>query len=78
METTIKLNSKTKSELGKFRRYKNESYDEIVRKLIHIVNMCEKEPRLGQKTVWEIREARENIKKGNYYTEEEAKKILGL
>lgn len=78
METTIRINPKTKSELDSFRQYKNESYDELVRKLLHIAKMCEREPRLSQKTIKEIKEARENIKKGEFYTEQEAKKILGL
>ena len=78
METTIKLENETKSKLDEFRQYKNESYDEVVRKLIVIVKTCEKEPKLSQKTIQEIKEARERIKKGKFYTEEEAKKILGL
>ncbi len=78
METTIKLEQKTKAELDSFRQYKNETYDELVRKLVYLAKMCEKEPRLSQKTILEIREARERIKKGEFYTEEEAKKILGL
>lgn len=78
METTIKLNSETKTKLDEFKQYKNESYDELVRKLIYLAKMCEKEPKLSQKTILEIREARERIKKGEFYTEEEAKKILGL
>ena len=78
METTIRLNLKTKSELDNFKQYKNESYDELVRKLIYLIKMCEKEPTLSQKTILEIKQARENIKKGEFYTEEEAKKILGL
>ena len=78
METTIKLNNETKTELDGFRQYKNESYNELVRKLIYLAKMCEKQPKLTQQTVLEIKNARENIKKGNFYTEEEAKKILGL
>ena len=78
METTIKLNPTTKEELDKFRQYKSESYDELVRKLLYLVKMCEKEPKLSQKTILEIKEARERIKKGEFYNEEEAKKILGL
>ena len=78
METTIKLASETKTKLDEFRQYRNESYDELVRKLIIIARTCEKEPRLSQKTIREIKEARERIKKGEFYTEEEAKKILGL
>ena len=77
-ETTLRLNVKTKEELDKFRQYKNESYDELVRKLIHLAKMCENEPKLSQKTLKEIKEARERVKKGEFYTEAEAKKILGL
>lgn len=78
METTIRLNPETKIKLDEFRQYKNESYDELVRKLIIIARMCEKEPQLSKKTIQDIKKARENIKKGEFYTEEEAKKILGL
>ena len=78
METTIRINPNTKEELDSFRQYKNESYDELVRKLIIVAKTCEKKPKLSQKTIQEIKEARERIKKGEFYTEEEAKKILGL
>ena len=78
METTIRINPETKMRLDEFRQYKSESYDELVRKLIYLAKMCEKEPKLSQKTVVEIKEARERIKKGEFYTEAEAKKILGL
>jgi len=78
METTIRIKPKTKEELDSFRQYKNESYDELVRKLVYLAKICEKDPKLSQKSIQEIKEARENIKKGEFYTEEEAKKILGL
>ena len=78
METTIRLNLTTKEQLDAFKQYKSESYDELVRKLIYLAKMCEKEPKLSQKAILEIREAREKIKKGEFYTEEEAKKILGI
>jgi len=78
METTIRIKPKTKEELDGFRQYKNESYDELVRKLVYLAKMCEKDPKLSQKSIQEIKEARENIKKHEFYTEEEAKKILGL
>ena len=77
-QTTIKLNPVTKSELDRFRQYGNESYDELVRKLVRIVLICKKQPKLSQKTIKEIEEARAQIKKGEFYTEEEAKKILGI
>lgn len=78
METTIRLNRETKFKLDKFRQYKNESYNELINKLMFIANMCEKEPKLSQRTIKEIKEAREKIKRGEFYTEEEAKKILNL
>ena len=78
METTIRLNQVTKEQLDAFKQYKSESYDELVRKLIYLAKMCEKEPKLSQKTILEIKQARERIKKGEFYTEDEAKKILGL
>lgn len=78
METTIRLNIETKQDLDKFKQYKNESYNELIRKLIYIAKMCEKDPKLSKKTIQEIKEARERIKKGEFYTEEEAKKMLGL
>jgi len=78
METTIRIKPKTKEELDGFRQYRNESYDELVRKLIYLAKMCEKDPKLSQKSIQEIKEARENIKRGEFYTEEEAKKILGI
>ena len=78
METTIRLNFKTKEELDELRQYKNESYNELIRKLLYIAKMCEKQPKLSQQTIQEIKQARERIKKGEFYTEEEAKKILGL
>ncbi len=78
METTIRIKPNTKEELDQFRQYKNESYDELLRKLIHLAKLTEKSPKLSQKVIIEIKEARERVKKGEFYTEEEAKKILGI
>lgn len=78
MITTIKLKERTKKELDTFREHKNESYDEIVRKIVYIAKNIEKNPQLSEKTVKEIEEARKRIKERNFYTEEEMRKILGL
>ena len=78
METTIRVSREIKSGLDGFRQHKNESYNELIRKLLFVARACEKEPKLSQKTVLEIKKARENIMKGDFYTEEEAKKILGV
>ncbi|HLD02534.1 MAG TPA: hypothetical protein VJC07_02445 [Candidatus Nanoarchaeia archaeon] len=77
-ETTIRIKQRTKQELDTLRQYKNESYDEVLRKIIYIVKISEKDPELSQKAIKELHAARERVKKGEYYTEEEMKKRLGL
>ena len=76
--TTIKLQQETKTKLDHFREYGNETYDEVIKKMIYIVNTCKKEPKLSQETILAIEKARERIKKGKFLTEEQAKKRLGL
>lgn len=76
--TTIKLEQGTKSRLDEFRESKNESYDEVLKKLVFVAKMVKTNPRLSLKTIKEIEEARKRIKKGEFYTEEEMKKRLNL
>ena len=76
--TTIKIHNDTKAEIDRFREYKNESYDEVLRKLIYIVKSIKKDPELSKETIHAIEQARNRIKQGRFLTEEEAKKRLGL
>ena len=76
--TTIKLHKETKAEIDQFREYKNESYDEVLKKLIYIVKKIKKEPELSKETLKAIEAARERIKKGHFVTEEEARNRLRL
>ena len=76
--TTIKLQMETKSQLDTFREYKNESYDEVINKLVYIVKNTKKNPELSKETIIAIEKARERIKKGNFVTEEQAIKRLGF
>ncbi len=78
MNTTIKLDHETKHELDGFREYKNESYDELLKKIMYIAKSCETQPKLSQETIKAIKKARERIKKGKFMTEEEARKRLGI
>ena len=64
--------------MDRFREYKNESYDEVIKKVLFIAKNVEEEPKLSKETVRAIEEARERIKKGKFLTEAEAKKKLGL
>ena len=76
--TTIKIHQNTKSQLDRFREYKNESYDELIKKMVYIVEIGKRNPELSAETVSAIEKARERIKKGRFLTEAEAKKRLGL
>jgi len=76
--TTIKLNSATKALLDEYREHPAESYDLIVRKVVSIVKAVRKEPQLSKRTVEQIDAARKRIAAGEYYTEEELKKLLGV
>ena len=76
--TTIKINKETKAEIDKYREYKNESYDELLRKILYIIKSIKKDPDLSKEAIEAIEAARKRMDKGHYYTEEEAKKILGL
>ena len=76
--TTIKLYENTKRQLDKFKEYKNESYDEVINKMIFIANKAKTDPELSRETVIAIDNARKRIKAGNFMTEEEARKRLGF
>ena len=76
MSTTIKIKEETKDNLDLFREYKNESYDEVIKKMIFIAKNIKKEPKLSEETIEAIEKARERMRKGNFLTEEEARKIL--
>ena len=76
--TTIKLQTNTKSQLDTFREYKNESYDEVINKLVYIATQSKENPELSQEIVLAIEQARERIKKGNFVSEEVAMKRLGM
>ena len=76
--TTIKIYGDTKTQLDQFREYKNESYDELIKKMVFIVKNYKTDPKLSKETIESIEKARERIKKGGFLTEAEAKKRLGF
>ncbi|MBU0497550.1 MAG: hypothetical protein KKC68_00655 [Candidatus Thermoplasmatota archaeon] len=76
--TTIKIQRDTKSQIDQFREYKNESYDDVIKKLIYIAKNLKKEPDLSKETIRAIEQARERIKKGKFVSQEVAKQRLGL
>ena len=77
-ETTIKLHDETKLALDTFREYKNESYDEVVTKLVTVARACKSQPELAQETIVAIEKARERIKREQFVTAKDARKRLRL
>jgi len=76
--TTIKVYEDTKHQLDQLREYKNESYDELLKKMIYIVKKVKTQPELSKEAVESIEKARKRMKAGNFVTEEEAHKRLGF
>ncbi|MBI4177343.1 MAG: hypothetical protein HY516_03155 [Candidatus Aenigmarchaeota archaeon] len=76
--TTIKIHKNTKQELDRLKEYGNESYEEVIQKVIFIAKNVKKQPELSEEAVNAIEKARERIRKGNFLTEAEAKKKLGF
>ncbi len=76
--TTIKIHRDTKHELDLLREQRNESYDDVIRKLVYVVKNVKTNPELSRETVEAIEKARERIRKGKYISEEQAKYRLGI
>nr|MBA4405234.1 hypothetical protein [Nanoarchaeum sp.] len=77
--TTIKIYRDTKTQLDQFKEYKNESYDEVIKKVVlSIAKTCKTQPELSKETIEAIEKARERIRKGRFLSKAEAKKRLGL
>ena len=78
LTTTIKIHKETKAHLDKFREYRNESYDEVIRKVVFIAEKADTDPELSKEAIRAIEKARERMRKGKFLNEEQAKKRLGI
>ena len=74
--TTIKLLEETKFRIEKLREHKRESYDDILRKILYVLNVARDEPEnarkilekisdIRQRALEEEEEQKENLKKEN-------------
>jgi len=63
--TTIKLQAETKARINKLREYKRESYDEILKKMLGILNVAKVNSEQAKSILMHIDENRSrlNIKK---------------
>jgi predicted DNA-binding protein len=66
--TTLKLQKETKERLDKLKEYTKETYEELLRKLLHILNTVKVDPEKAQgilKNIDELRKKRFPQKKEN-------------
>ena len=59
--TTLKLEKETKERLEKLREHKRETYDEIIRKILFILNKVRVEPEKAQGILEIIHEKRKRL-----------------
>ena len=52
--TTIKVMKETKLRLNKLKEFERESYDQILRKMLHILNIARKTPAKAKKFLEDI------------------------
>lgn len=76
--TTIKLYEDTKLQLDRFRECKNESYDEVIKKMLYVVKKARTNPELSREAVLAIDKSRKRIRENNFLSEEKARKRLGF
>ena len=59
--TTIKLLEETKLRIEKLREHKRESYDDILRKILYVLNVARDEPEKARRVLERISELRERM-----------------
>ena len=59
--TTIKLQTETKERLDKLRENRSESYDDILRKILFVLNTTRDDPLKAKKILERVSELRERV-----------------
>jgi len=76
--TTVLVHKETKERLERMKEYAKESYDEVINKLITLVNMMKKEGELSEETLRDIATARGQAKAGKGVSTKELMARLGV
>ena len=63
--TTIKLSKKTKERLTKLKVYKNETFEEIIEKMLNILNICKQNPEQAKQALASLDSQRKINMPGN-------------
>jgi len=72
--TTIKLQEETKSRLDKLRENRNESYDDILRKILYVLNTTRDEPMKARSILERVSELRQRMIDEEKHEAEERKR----
>ena len=72
--TTIKLLEETKLRIEKLREHKRESYDDILRKILYILNTARDSPERARKILEKISELRNRMLEEERQQKEDLKK----
>ncbi|MCK4650437.1 hypothetical protein KAT36_04375 [Candidatus Pacearchaeota archaeon] len=59
--TTIKLLEETKLRLEKLREYKRESYDDILRKILYVLNIARDDPDKARRILERVSDLRQRM-----------------
>ena len=63
--TSIQIEKSTLNKLKNFKEYKRETYDELINKLMGVIEvLSKKEPELKEEVIQEVEEARKEIRGG--------------
>lgn len=73
--TMVRLESRTKSELGGFRNFEGESYSRVIRRLI---NIAKEDDALTAAEIRQIEKSLSDIKNGRVLSLQEAEKQWGV
>ncbi len=76
--TTIKVKESVKKRIGRLKIHPRESYNDVLDRISKAVEISRKNPELGIWEALEILEADERTKRGQVYTEDETRRILGI
>ena len=74
--TTIKLLEETKLRIEKLREHRRESYDDILRKILYILNVVREEPEKSKKILERIDELRKRMFEEEKIQKEDLKKEM--
>ncbi len=74
--TTLKLEKETKERLEKLREHKRETYDDIIRKIMYVLNTVRDEPVKAKAVLEFIDEKRKRMFETEFSKEERSSKAI--